>query len=122
LTNDETKPEVRLQISGIVKPRTYLSANVIRLTGTLDQEISQTVTILPSDENPFKVMKVEVDKGEYIRYEMVEIDKADKRSYQLTVFNTKKEKGWYMDNMFIKTDSQKTPKFELKVLGVIRNN
>jgi len=122
ITNDKSRPEVRLEVSGNVKIRTYLSSSIVRLTGNVNHEIKQTVTISPSKKNPFKIIKINAEKGENIRYNLNEIKKPDGIKYQLTVYNTKKEKGWYLDKIYIKTNSQKSPELEIKIFGVIREN
>ena len=79
------------------------------------------VTISPTQKNPFKITKINAEKGKNIRYDLQEIKNPDALTYQLTVYNTKKEKGWYLDHINVKTDSKKTPEFKIKVFGVIRD-
>jgi hypothetical protein len=121
ITNDKSHPEVRFELAGFVKPRAYLSSDTARLTGPAGTEIMTTVTISPSPENPFKIKEINAEKGENIRYDLKEIKQPDALKYQLTVYNTKKEKGWYLDHIIVKTDSPKTPEFTIKIFGVIRD-
>jgi len=98
-----------------------LSATVIRLTGNAGQEISKTITIAPTPGNPFKIKNVKAEKGMYFRHELVEKKQPDGVSYDLTVHNLKKEKGSYIDKLFIQTDSAISPVLEIRVMGFIRD-
>ncbi len=121
-TNDPVRPEVRLEVSGYVKPQAYLSSSVARLTGKVGQVISQTVTITPTPENPFKILGIDLDQGDFIRYDLKEIKNSQGKAYELTIFNTKQDKGWYRDKIFIKTDSSISPELKIQVLGLVRND
>ena len=92
----------------------------MRLTGNASEEIRQTVTISPSKENLFQIVDVRTDKGDNIRFDLGEIKQGEGMHYQLAVYNTKNDKGWYIDKIFIKTDSILTPEFTIDVFGVIR--
>lgn len=109
-----------MRISGEVKPRQDISSNTVRLTGNASEELKQSITLTPSQENPFHITAVKADKGDYIRYEMKEIKPDGEIQYELAIYNTKREKGWYIDKIFIKTDSTLTPEFTIDVFGVIR--
>jgi len=78
------------------------------------------VTISPSNENLFQILDIRTDKGDNIRFDLGEIKQIKGIQYQLTVYNTKKDKGWYIDKIFIKTDSSISPEFTIDVFGVIR--
>jgi hypothetical protein len=91
------------------------------LTGDADKEISQEITITPTPENQFKITEIKAEKGDYIRYELTEVKKQEMMNYHLTVYNTRKEKGWYLDKIYLKTDSEKPSELEIKILGYIRD-
>lgn len=122
LTNAGNTPEIRLTMSGEIKPRKDISSTTIRLTGSFKDEIKQTVTITPSKEIPFKITDIIKKNGENIRFELKEIEHHKPRWYQLTVYNTKKGQGWYTDKIFIKTDSTIIPELAIDVFGVIRED
>ena len=107
-------------MTGEVKPRQNISSTTIRLTGNASGEIKQTLTLTSSKENPFHITSIYADKGENIRYDLTKIKLDNGEKYQLTVYNTKKDKGWYIDKIFIKTDSTLTPEVTIEVFGVIR--
>ncbi len=109
-----------LHMSGLVKQREVISATTARLTGPAGREIKETVTITPPSNDPFAITGVHAEKGSHIRHALSEIPGEDGMSYRLTIYNTLKEPGWYMDYVFVRTDSRLTPEFEIRVLGVIR--
>lgn len=74
----------------------------------------------PSSDNPFAITGIQAEKGTHIRWELSEIRKGDDITYQLSIYNTKQAPGWYVDHVFVKTDSRITPEFKISVLGVIR--
>jgi hypothetical protein len=120
-TNDKQKPEFNLVISGEVKPFADITPAEAKLTGNVGQKIKQTVTIAPTSENRFKILEVRAEKGDNIRYNLKEMSQSDGIKYQLTVYNVKKEKGWYIDNIYLKTTSSRSPVLKIRVLGFIRN-
>jgi hypothetical protein len=120
-TNDKKKPEFNLVISGAVKPVADITPTEAKLTGNVGQKIKQTVIIAPTNENRFKILEVKAEKGDNIRYELIEMNRPEGIKYQLTIYNVKKEKGWYMDNIYLKTSSKRSPVLKVRVLGFIRN-
>lgn len=108
-------------ISGNVEARDDISSTTARLTGTAGQEIKETLTLSPSRENPFEITTIEAEKGDNIRYDLAEIQRPDGEKYLLTIYNTKKDPGWYLDKVHIKTSSSLTPEFTISVFGVIRD-
>ena len=119
-TNDRKRPEVNLVIVGEVKPLAAIVPPEARLTGTVGRRIRQTVKITPTHENPFRIVGVRAEKGEHIRYDLAEPGEPGSRTYHLTIYNLKKETGWYMDNIFLKTDSDRSPVLKVRVFGLLR--
>jgi len=120
-TNDRKRPEVNLVIVGEVKPLADIVPPEARLTGTVGRRIRQTVEITPTHENPFKIVAVRAEKGEHIRYDLAETGEPGSRTYRLTIYNLKKEKGWYIDNIYLKTDSDRSPVLKVRVFGLLRD-
>jgi len=120
-TNDKNKPNFELVISGKVEPVADINPTEANLTGNVGQKIKQTVTIVPRAENPFKILGVKAEKGDNIRYDLAEMNQPDGIKYLLTIYNVKQEKGWYIDNIYLKTSSKKSPVLKVRVLGYIRN-
>ena len=100
-TNDVKTPEFTLTISGDVKPVADITPAAARLTGSVGQEIKQTVTIASTCDNRFKIMEAKAEKGDNIRFDLVETKQSNGVNYQLNVYNMKQEKGWYIDKILI---------------------
>ncbi len=120
-TNDKKKPEFSLVISGEVKPFARINPAEAKLTGNAGQEIKQMLTIASTNENPFKVLGTRAEKGDNIRYDLVEMNQPDGIKYQLTVYNLKQDKGWYIDNIYLQTNSKTSPVLKIPVFGIIRS-
>ena len=121
VTDDKAMPEILLTLSGNVTPRAYLSTDTIRLTGSAKKEIKGELIITPTPDNPFQITEVTAEKGENIRFELKETSRNELKKYVLIAHNVKTEKGWYMDKLHIKTDSDSSPEFVVTVFGVIRD-
>ena len=121
ITDHKTTPEFRLELSGNVKPRAYISTDTLRLTGSAGKKIKTDLTIAPTPDNPFKITGITAKKGNDLRFELTETGSPELKKYRLTVYNLKKEKGWYIDKLHIKTDSEASPEFIVTVFGVIRD-
>jgi hypothetical protein len=119
-TNDKNNSEIKLTLSGEIKPIADISSSVVRLTGTAGHEIKQMISITPFADNRFKITEIKAEKGKDFKYELAEKTKADGVNYELTVYNLKKEKGWYTDKLHVRTDSTAFPEFEISVFGYIR--
>lgn len=120
-TNDRKRPEVNLVIVGEVKPLADIVPAEARLTGAVGRKIRQTLEITPTHENPFKIVGVRAEKGEHIRYGLAETGEPGSRTYHLTIYNRKKEKGWYIDSIYLKTDSDLSPVLKVRVFGLLRD-
>jgi hypothetical protein len=120
-TNDKKKSEFDLVLVGDIKPVADINPTEATLTGNVGQKIKQTVMIVPTSENRFKIVEVKAEKGDNIHYDLIEINQPDGIKYQLTIYNMKKEKGWYIDNIYLKTSSTISPVLKVRVLGFIRN-
>jgi hypothetical protein len=91
------------------------------LTGNVGEKIKQTVTIVPRSDNRFRILEVKAEKGDNIRFDLAEMDQPNGIKYRLTIYNMKQEKGWYIDNIYLKTSSKKSPVLKVRVLGYIRH-
>lgn len=122
LTSDPDHAELKLTVTGQVRPIADVSETVIRLTGNAGREISKTITITPAAGNPFRINDVRAENGKYFRHELAAKDQPDGGvTYQLTVYNLKPEKGWYTGKILIYTDSAVSPVLEFRVMGFIRD-
>lgn len=119
-TNDPQNAQISLTITGEVKTFAQISPNNVRLSGNFQDSISQTVTIVPSSLQPFKIVKVRTKNGEYINCSLSAKESSDaSTTYYLKVDNTKKEKGRYYDNVYLDTDNKTNPYIKISVSGNI---
>jgi Protein of unknown function (DUF1573) len=120
-TNDKSQGKFDLVITGTVKPYADINPTEAKLTGNVGQKIKQTVIIAPMGENRFKILEVKAEKGDNIRFDLIEMNQEDGMKYKLTIYNMKQDKGWYIDNIYLKTSSKISPVIKIRVLGFIRS-
>jgi hypothetical protein len=89
------------------------------LTGSTDEFISVTATIVPEIKYAFKIIDAKPQKGESISILIGENQDDGMKGYVLTVNNLKKEKGTYVDTILLITDSPFQPTIKIKVYGNI---
>jgi hypothetical protein len=79
-----------------------------------------TVTIIPREKYPFKILDAKAINGKNIRYEFMERPAEEGKGYTLLIENTRKEKGGYHDTIYLKTDSPIKPQIRIRISGYIR--
>lgn len=70
-------------------------------------------------EYPFKIRKVEAEKGEDIKVSYKKMNGQSPVEYKLTVESTKKTSGRFFDTIIIRTDSKYRPELKIYVFGNI---
>jgi len=138
-TNDPTKSNIRLQISGQVEKFVTIQPMMASMIGFSSEPIESKVRIIPEEKYPFKILEVKAEKGGHIAYKLeektfseppepgkpkseepeAEKPKIEKSGYELTVENIKKDPGRYRDFIYLKTDSEVRPEIVIKVFGNI---
>ncbi len=118
-TNDPQKQNLTLVVKGYVKRFVTIRPKRIQLTGAIDEEISQTVTIIPEKEYPFKIIETTAKQGDDIKFALEEKQGDNGAEYQLTVKNTRRQAGRYYDIIALKTDSKLKPELQVRVYGNI---
>ncbi len=121
-TNDKRKPIFSLIISGKVDKFFMLSPSLLRLTGPVGEKIKSSLTIVPEEKYPFKIVKASVKIGKNIRFKLKKVKRSEKKVYLLTVENLRKETGRYYDTIFLKTDKKPLPDIRIHIHGNITNN
>jgi hypothetical protein len=91
----------------------------VRLSGRAGQPIEETVTIIPGEKYPFKIIKAKATNGKRIYYYLSESMTPNGRQYVLTVKNIKTGKGRYLDTIVLKTTSKYRPEITIQVYGNI---
>ena len=120
-TNDKSQGKFDLVITGTVKPCADINPTEAKLTGNIGEKIQQTITIAPLAGNRFTIVEVRAEKGDNMRYDLVETKQGNGVKYKLTIYNMKQDKGWYIDNIYLKTSSKISPVIKIRVLGFIRS-
>jgi hypothetical protein len=120
-TNDSKRPEFNLAMVGDIRPLADINPPDVKLTGTAGRDIKQTITIAPIRENPFKILEAKAEKGKDIRLDLIQVKNSGGLKYHLTVYNIKQDKGWYIDNIYLKTNSKLSPVLKVRVFGLLRD-
>lgn len=114
-TNDPEANPVVLKISAQVDDIVKIDPPRISLSGHANEDLSQTVTITPTDDFPFKVVSTEARFGSNISYELKEEVKDGKTIYYLDVHNTKDTMGRYFDEIVLKTDNPEVSSISVRI-------
>lgn len=78
-----------------------------------------TITIIPEEKYPFKVLGTSAVYGENISIKLEKKENSRVAEYLLTVKNTAKVKGKYFDSVIINTDNRIHPDIRIPVIGNI---
>jgi hypothetical protein len=119
-TNDPKNAVIELHLNGKVKFFATVEPSRVNLQGVLGETISQTVTIIPETEVPFKIMQVNAMKGTEFTHAIKDIEIKGKKAYELTVVNKKATEGRYYDKLIILTDQSNHPPLVIMVSGELR--
>lgn len=121
-TNDSENSVVELKISGSVDTVVNISPRVVRLLGTVSQQIyngiQMTVKIRPAEKYPFQIKEIKLYDGTNISVEL-KSSNLPTGSWDLIVKNIRDRAGYYFDEISIKTDSPVASDIKIKVRGDI---
>jgi len=109
-----------LKIKGRVEKVVTLTPSRVVFSGHVGDSLTQIVTIAPETDKPFKIVDVSAMKGIDFKYELSENDRFDKKTYALTVTNTRTEPGRYYDKIYLKTDSKLIKTITIMVSGNLK--
>lgn len=118
-TNDPKHSQLSLHILGNIERFVTITPRQIKLNATVGNTQKVSITVLPEKKYPFKILSAEADKGQFIRFEIKDVKKADRDAYLITVENTKTTKGRFFDTIKLKTDSEIRPMIDIWVHGNI---
>lgn len=119
MTNDPVKPSLSLTITGKVENIVTISPQRVRISGPAGKLLNASVNIIPEKKYPFKIIEAKAKKGEHIAVSIREEKPPEGAGYVLTVENLKKDKGRYVDTIFLKTTSKIQPTIKIPVSGNI---
>ncbi len=118
-TNDPQKQNLTLVVKGFVKKFATIHPRTVRLNGSIDDTISQVITIVPEKEYPFQITDITARYGNDIKFDLEENQKNGQDEYQLQVTNIRQEAGRYSDTIVLKTDHPSKPELQIRVFGNI---
>jgi len=119
-TNDTTRPQQDLIISGQVETFVTIRPKHANMRGIVGDPIKGTVTIIPEKKHPFKIINLRAKDGKYIKYQLEETKESDTTAYKLNIENLKTDAGRYYDSIIIETDSKIRPQLNVRVYGYLR--
>jgi hypothetical protein len=119
-TNDKTRPQQDLVISGQVEKFVTIRPQNANMRGIVGDPIKGTVTIIPEKIYPFKILNLRAQDGKYIKYRLEEAKESDTTVYKLNIENLKTDAGRYYDSIILETDSKIRPQINVRVYGYIR--
>lgn len=121
ITNDEAQPGLSVTVTGPVEMFAGIEPERVRLFGRVGEPIEAAVNILPRDGYPFRIESVRAMIGRHIELHLEEERIKERRSYLLTVKNTKTDAGQYHDRIILETDSPISPKLQISVYARIED-
>jgi len=119
-TNDKTRPQQNLVISGQVEKFVTIRPQNANMRGIAGDPIKGTVTIIPEKKYPFKILNLHAQDDKYIKYQLEETKESDTTVYKLNIENLKTDAGRYYDAIILETDSKIRPQINIRVYGYIR--
>ena len=119
-TNDKSRPQQDLVISGPVDKFADIRPQHVSLRGYAGDSIMSKVTITPEKKYPFKILDARAQNGKNINIQLDEVNKSNGKAYELKVENLSQKTGRYYDTIVLKTDSKIRPELNVRVYGYLR--
>ena len=116
-TNNKTQPELTVTITGEVEKFADVNPARIGLNGKAGEPVKAQVRITGTSKFPFKIVNVKASNGQNIRFHLEEVKESKIPQYILMVENTMPQKGRYVDNISLETDSKIQPVIQVPVMG-----
>ncbi|WP_461365912.1 hypothetical protein [Candidatus Darwinibacter acetoxidans] len=121
ITNDQARPGLSVTVTGPVEKFAVIEPERVRLIGRVGETTEAAVNILPRERYPFRIESVRAMIGKHIELHLEEKKTGGRRTYLLTVRNTKKNAGQYSDRIVLETDSPIRSKLQISVFARIEN-
>ena len=113
-------PWLQVAVTGMVEKFAEIRPERVRLSGPVDQLLFAEVEIIPRKDLPFTVKGVRAKSGSFITYELTQRCTDGHDRCIVRVENTRKEKGRYVDALYISTNSNLRPTIPIYVTGMIQ--
>ena len=120
-TNDPKYTVLRIVMTGHVKQFATIKPERAVLRGKAGQTIAVRLTITPTENNDFNVIKIFAKINKFIKYKINKIETKPTPYYELIVENTKSEPGRYFDVINIQPDTSVSRLIQIRVFGDITN-
>lgn len=108
-----------MALKGRVEKFARIRPERINLRGEAGETLAAEVEITPRPEYPFTIRSVRAKKGYFIKYELIRRCTDGQKSCLIRVENMKKDRGRYVDALFIETDSRIKRQISIYVMGRI---
>jgi hypothetical protein len=119
-TNDPNMPWHQVAVTGMVEKFAQIQPERVRLAGPAGQPLFVEVEIIPRKDLPFTISQIKAKSGDFITYQLIERCTDGYDRCVLRVENTRKEKGRYLDALFLSTTSELRPTIVIYVSGMIQ--
>jgi hypothetical protein len=119
-TNDPNWPWLQVAVTGIVEKFAEIRPERVRLAGPAGQPLVAEVEIFPRKDLPFTISRINAKSGDFITYALTKRCTDGHDRCVLRVENTRKEKGRYLDILYLSTTSELRPTISIYVTGVIQ--
>jgi hypothetical protein len=110
---------VQLAIAGTVDRFAAINPRMLNLRGTAGEKLQGTVTIVPEEKYPFKVLGARSREGK-LATSLSEVKENGRTAYAFVVENLKAEAGSCNDTVVLKTDSPLQPELDVRVFVYLR--
>lgn len=119
MTNDSKAPVVHLTIAGAVDRFATISPRMLSLRGTSGQTLRGSVSILPEEKYPFKILG-SYPLGGNLKVQLDQVTQGGRTAYALQVENLRTDAGSYHDTVRVKTDHPLQPEMDVRVYVYLR--
>jgi hypothetical protein len=119
MTSDPVEPVVHLTIAGQVDRFAAIHPRTLSLRGVSGETLRGSVSIVPEDKYPFKIMSAQPVEGK-LKVQLDEVVQDGKKAYSLVVESLRNEAGSYFDTVRLKTDSPLQPEMDVRVYVYLR--
>lgn len=109
-----------MAVTGMVEKFAEIRPERVRLAGPAGSPLVAEVEIIPRKDLPFSIGEVKAKNGTFIKYELTERCTEGKNRCVIRVENTRSEKGFYADALYIRTDSKIRPMIPINITGMIQ--
>ncbi len=119
-TNDKSRPQQDLVISGQVDNFATIRPQSLSLRGYVGDSIKGMISIIPEKKYPFKILNAKAQSGKNVNVQLDETTNSNGTAYELKVENLRQKSGRYYDTIILETDSKIRPELNVRVYGYLR--